>query len=69
MGQHFVVKFGRGVNLMEGENMLFVRENKNIHVPRVYALYTRPESGKSFIVIERTIGQTLLSAWAELEHS
>lgn len=69
VGQHFVVKFGLGVNLIEGENMLFVRENTNLRVPRVYALYTSPESGKNFIVMERIIGQTLLSAWAELAHS
>lgn len=60
--QHFVVKFGLGVNPMEGENMLFVRDNTNIRVPRVYALYTNPVSGKHFIIIERIIGQTLLSA-------
>jgi hypothetical protein len=29
----FVVKFGKGVNLLEGENLLFVRENTNILVP------------------------------------
>ncbi|KAL5049199.1 hypothetical protein BDW71DRAFT_176328 [Aspergillus fruticulosus] len=69
VGQHFVVKFGLGVNLIEGENMLFVQENTNIRVPRVYALYTSPESGKNFIVMERMIGQTLLSAWPGLSPS
>lgn len=67
--QHYVVKFGLGVNLIEGENMLFVRENTTIRVPRVYALYTNPESGKKFIVMERMIGQSLLSAWAGLSPS
>jgi hypothetical protein len=32
VGQHFVVKFGLGVNLIEGENMLFVRENTDTPV-------------------------------------
>ena len=38
IGDHFVVKFGLGVDLIEGENMLFVKENTNINVSRVYAL-------------------------------
>ena len=56
------MKFGLGVNLIEGENMLFVREKTNIPIPRVFALYSAPETGKNFIVMERILGQTLLSA-------
>lgn len=63
VGPHFIVKFGLGVNLMEGENMLFVREKINIPVPRVFALYSDLETGKNFIVIERILGQTPLLAW------
>lgn len=66
VGQHFVVKFGLGVDLAEGENMLFVRENTNICVPRVFALYSDTKTGKSFIVMERIIGETLLAAWPQL---
>ncbi|KAJ5899485.1 hypothetical protein N7495_004229 [Penicillium taxi] len=69
VGQYFGVKFGPGVNLIEGENMLFVRENINIPVPRIFALYSDPETGKNFIVMERIIGQTLLSAWPHLTTS
>ncbi|KAJ6088363.1 hypothetical protein N7486_009624 [Penicillium sp. IBT 16267x] len=66
VGQNFVVKFGLGVDLIEGENMLFVRENTNISVPRTFALYSNPDSGKNYIVMERIVGQTLLSAWSQL---
>ncbi|CAG8205259.1 unnamed protein product [Penicillium salamii] len=66
VGQHYVVKFGLGVNLIEGENMLFVRQKTTISVPRVFALYSDPETGKNFIVMERILGQTLLSAWPQL---
>lgn len=69
VGQHFVVKFGLGVNLLEGENMLFVREKTNIPVPRVFALYSDPKTGKNSIVMERILGQTLLSAWPRLTAS
>ncbi|BDD57415.1 hypothetical protein MPDQ_005536 [Monascus purpureus] len=66
VGHHFVVKFGKGVDLMEGENMLFVRAKTKVPVPRVFALYSNPETGKKFIVMERIIGQTLLSVWPQL---
>lgn len=66
VGQHFVVKFGLGVELLEGENMLFARENTNVPIPRVYALYSDPSTGRNYIVMERIIGQTLLSAWPQL---
>ncbi|RHZ51858.1 hypothetical protein CDV55_102957 [Aspergillus turcosus] len=50
---HFVVKFGMGIELLEGENVIFVRENTSIRVPRVYALYTSTNTGKKYIVMER----------------
>jgi hypothetical protein len=46
VGQHFVVKFGLRVNLIEGENMLFVQGNTDVPLPRVYALYSDPNTGK-----------------------
>ncbi|KAL4791636.1 kinase-like domain-containing protein [Aspergillus venezuelensis] len=66
VGHSFVVKFGKGVNLLEGENLIFVRENTNIPVPRVYALYTKSESGKNYIVMEQIHGETLQSLWPRL---
>lgn len=63
---HFVVKFGIGTELLEGENMIFVRGNTNIRVPRVYALYTNTDTGKKYIVMERIAGETLLSLWSGL---
>jgi hypothetical protein len=60
------VKFGLGVKLIKGENMSFVRENTNVPVPRVYALYSDSKTGKNYIVEERIIGQSLLSVWPQL---
>jgi hypothetical protein len=57
VGLHFVSKFGVGINLIEGENMLFVQENTNVPVPRVFALYSNPETRKNYIVMERIVGQ------------
>jgi hypothetical protein len=69
VGQHFVVKFGEGVDLLEGENMMFIQENTNIPVPRVYALYSIPSTGKNYIVMERIQGRTLTSLWPQLTPS
>jgi hypothetical protein len=66
VGRNFVVKFGKVVNLLEGENLLFVRGNTNILVPQVYALYTNPETGQNYIVMEQIHGETLQSLWSRL---
>ncbi|KAI0008357.1 kinase-like domain-containing protein [Xylariaceae sp. FL0662B] len=39
IGTHFVAKYGTNVKLIEGENMMFIREFTNIPVPKVYAMY------------------------------
>ncbi|PWY63638.1 hypothetical protein BO83DRAFT_382497 [Aspergillus eucalypticola CBS 122712] len=64
-----VVKFGKGVDLIEGENMLFVQGNTSIRVPRVYTLYSDPYTGKNYIVMGKMPGQTLLSLWPQLSPS
>ena len=40
LGKHFVVIYGININIIEAENMLFVRKATTIPVPKVYALYT-----------------------------
>jgi hypothetical protein len=66
VGEHFVVKYGVAVSLMEGENMLFVRETCDIPVPQVFALYSRidPSGAKvNYIIIEHVRGATLDTRW------
>ncbi|GFF43412.1 hypothetical protein IFM58399_06942 [Aspergillus lentulus] len=63
---NFIMKFGEAVDLLEGENMIFVCHNTSIRVPRVYALYTSTNTGKKYIVMERIAGQSLLSSWLQL---
>jgi len=61
-----VVKFGRQVNLAEGENMVFVAHTISVPVPLVYALFrdTRDETG--YIVMERISANTLKMEWPSL---
>ena len=66
VGKHFVVKYGRGIAIIEGENMLFVQKMTKINVPKVYALYTEPTTKKNYIVMENVEGDTLASKWPDL---
>ncbi|PYH31436.1 uncharacterized protein BO87DRAFT_409003 [Aspergillus neoniger CBS 115656] len=59
IGDHLVVKFGKGVELIEGENMLFVQEYTSIRVPRVYALYSDPSTGKKYIYDQHNVKQVV----------
>ena len=40
VGVHFVDKYGVGVSLIEGENMLFVKQFSGVPVLEIYALYS-----------------------------
>lgn len=65
----YMIKYGSNVNLIEGENMLFVnRETKStVPVPRVYAIYatlgrcrrTNVEVDTNYITMEYIEGKTL----------
>ncbi|RMX71512.1 hypothetical protein D0869_15558, partial [Hortaea werneckii] len=69
VGEHFVVKYGGHVNLLEGENLIFLRQNTNVRLPRVYALYSIIAEERRpiyYIVMERIHAQTLVSLWPEL---
>jgi len=64
VGGHFVVKYGRNVDLREGEMMLWVATNTSIPAPRVCALYW--EGVQSFVVMANVPGKTLARVWAGL---
>jgi hypothetical protein len=64
VGKHFVVKYGLGVDLMEGENLLFVHRNTSIRVPRVYALFTDDNDGKNYLIMEYIAGERADLAWS-----
>ncbi|CDF39691.1 unnamed protein product [Chondrus crispus] len=66
LGIHFIVKYGTGVDLMEGQNMLFVRQATTVPVPQVYAMFRETESGENYIVMERIQGRSLDHEWSLL---
>ncbi|KAH7208372.1 kinase-like domain-containing protein [Fusarium oxysporum] len=72
LSDHYVAKFGAGVEPLEAENMRFVRKNTNLHVPKVFAVYKRnirDGVNVTYIFMERIYGQTLQNIWADLQAS
>ncbi|KAF5535259.1 phosphotransferase enzyme family [Fusarium phyllophilum] len=72
LSDHYVAKFGAGVEPLEAENMRFVRKSTNLHVPKVFAVYKRNiRDGVTvtYIVMERIHGQTLQNIWTDLQES
>jgi len=69
IGNYFVVKYGRQVELLEGETMLFLQNCSSLLVPRVYALFWSPDNAVKFIIMERIHGEVLSSIWAKLDHT
>jgi aminoglycoside phosphotransferase (APT) family kinase protein len=73
IGEHFVVKYGVHVDLLEGETMLFLaQETTQVPVPRIYALFDREsDSGTrtKYIIMELIKGQALSIAWPQMNHT
>ena len=66
VGAHFAVKFGTQIDLIEGENMLFVQQATTIRIPQVYALYSDAETSTNYIVMEYIDGDSLATKWPVL---
>jgi hypothetical protein len=62
-----MIKYDPGVNVIEGENMLYIGGETTVLVPRVYAIYTATETSghaknrveSNYIVMENIEGSTL----------
>jgi hypothetical protein len=69
IGDHFVVKYGMGVDLLEGETMLFLQRSTSVPVPRVYALFRNPDTKNNYIIMERIQGSSLDSEWPKMDQA
>lgn len=54
------MKYGQGVDIIEGENMPFVQ---NMTMIDHYSLYTKPSTKKNYIIIEDLERDTLASRY------
>lgn len=59
----YAVKYGAQVELIEGENMLFVARSTSVAVPRVYGLFKDDTNEVGYIIMERIAGKSLKSEW------
>ncbi|KAI1082686.1 phosphotransferase enzyme family protein [Whalleya microplaca] len=66
VGRHFLVKYGTDVDLNEAANMLFVRANCDIRIPKLYAAYREHSMGLNIIIMEFIRGQTIRSIFDRL---
>ncbi|KAF2681284.1 kinase-like protein [Lentithecium fluviatile CBS 122367] len=68
VGEHFIVKHGRGVEEIEGQTLLFLERfpNESLTVPRLFAMWRMPSTGHLCLVMERIHGLDLESAWPTL---
>lgn len=57
--ERFAVKFGKGVSLIEAENMAFISSHTGISMPKVFAAFTEPETNMTYIIMEFVQGATL----------
>jgi Phosphotransferase enzyme family len=69
VGKHFIAKYSRSNDQIEGENLLFLEQN-NLQgfAPRLYAMWKEAD-GTLFVVMERLRGNTLESLWPTLQES
>lgn len=65
----YVAKYGYEVEPLEAENMMFVRQNTNIHIPQVFSVYRQcKKAGKyvTYIIMEKLNGESLDTLWDDL---
>ena len=66
IGEEFVVKYGRGTNIQEGFNLIFLHEHvPSLPIPRLWAMYEEDED--IFIVMEFIKRDTLQDIWSSLQ--
>ena len=68
VGQHFLVKYGRGVEQSEGDTLYFIEHNLKISAPRLYAMYREESNGWLYIIMELLSGEPLDQKWPALLH-
>ncbi|KAH8165040.1 hypothetical protein CIB48_g3187 [Xylaria polymorpha] len=67
IGEHFIVKYGKDVNFVEGENMLIVRQYTSLPIPMLYAMYKHEPSGNKVIIMEYIAGEVLSNCYDKLD--
>jgi hypothetical protein len=73
IGEHFVVKYGKQVDLLEGETVIFIeQETALVPVPRVYALFERVDDSSlatKYIIMQHIKGKPLDTEWPKMDQA
>lgn len=74
VNEHYIVKYGVSINLVEGLNVLAASAVDSEAVPKVFALHTRDNASPGdpevkFIVMENVAGKTFDAVWPTLSTS
>ncbi|KAL4789167.1 hypothetical protein BDV19DRAFT_374550 [Aspergillus venezuelensis] len=59
VNEHFAVKMGHGVDLIEAKNIKFLAANSKVPVPKVHAAFKDPATNKAYIIMQYLPGDTL----------
>ncbi|KAL4962681.1 kinase-like protein [Aspergillus stella-maris] len=59
VNDHFAVKMGHGVSLIEAENMKFLAAYSKVPVPKVHAAFRDPATNKAYFIMQCVPGETL----------
>ncbi|ESZ95444.1 phosphotransferase enzyme family protein [Sclerotinia borealis F-4128] len=69
ISEHFVVKYGKSNDAIEGQNLLFLEQNGfQTFVPKLYAMW-KEKDGTLFLVMECLRGDTLETLWPTLQEA
>lgn len=66
VGEHFIAKYSRYSDQIDGETLLLIEQNLQIPAPRLYAMWKEPD-GKLYLVMEYLQGDTLGFLWPNLQ--
>ncbi|KAK8086605.1 hypothetical protein PG994_001579 [Apiospora phragmitis] len=69
--EKYVMKFGFRVDPIEAHNMLYVTKSTTVPIPKVYAIYQRPEGQYviTYILMQHVPGETLMTLWGSLDQA
>ncbi|KAF1960488.1 hypothetical protein CC80DRAFT_589899 [Byssothecium circinans] len=68
VGEHFVVKYGRRISEVEGQNLLFLEQKTGAYLtaPKLYAMWRMASTGHICLVMQRLPGESLETLWPQL---
>ncbi|KAI2603216.1 kinase-like domain-containing protein [Hypoxylon fragiforme] len=61
------IKYGKDVDLTEGQNMLIVNKHTHLPIPKLYSMYVHEPTGDKVIIMEYIKGRPLNTCYASFD--